>query len=50
MTFDCVGEVLDFNPYNNNVTIKCDFLTPENLGILEEVIKEKKKAIKSLKN
>lgn len=46
MKFECLGEILDFNPLNQNITIKCDFLSPENLGILEEVIKERRKALK----
>ena len=46
MNFNCIGELLDFNPLNKNITIKCNFLTPENLNILEGVIKEQKKALK----
>jgi len=42
MDFNCAGKILDYNPYTQLITIKCDFANPENLLALEECVKEKK--------
>ena len=44
--FNVLADIIDFNPYLNTVTFKCSFLTPENIEIIENVIKEKKKSLK----
>lgn len=45
MEFKSRGSIIDYNPYLQTITFKCNFLTSEILEAIETVIKEKRESI-----